>query len=107
RLRKVERGEMQATILALAGLRRLGLEARASGILEAAEMLPAVAQGAIGIEIRSGDTRVLDLLQPLRHAPTEVAVTAERGLLERLDGSCRTPIAALAVGRTFGRLRLD
>jgi hydroxymethylbilane synthase len=107
RLRKLERGEMQATVLALAGLRRLGLEARAAGVLDAAEMLPAVAQGAIGLEIRSGDTRMLELLRPLHHAPTGVAVTAERGVLERLDGSCRTPIAALAVGRTFGRLRLD
>jgi hydroxymethylbilane synthase len=107
RLRKLERGEMQATVLALAGLRRLGLEARASGILEAEEMLSAVAQGAIGLEIRTGDTRMLDYLKPLHHAPTGIAVTAERAVLERLDGSCRTPIAALAVGRTFGRLRLD
>ena len=107
RLRKLERGEVQATVLALAGLRRLGLESRAAAVLEPGEMLPAAAQGAIGIEVRSGDTRMHDLLKPLHHAPTGFAVAAERGVLERLDGSCRTPIAALAGGRTFGRLRLD
>lgn len=107
RLRKQERGEVQATILALAGLRRLGLEAKAAAILDASEILPAVAQGAIGVEIRIGDTRVHDLLAPLHHTPTGFAVAAERGVLEVLDGSCRTPIAALAVGRTFGRLRVD
>ncbi len=107
RLRKIESGVAQATLLALAGLRRLGLEAKASSILETAEMLPAVAQGAIGLESRIGDTRIRDLLAPLHHVPTGHCVTAERGLLAALDGSCRTPIAALAVTRTFGRLRLD
>ena len=107
RLRKFERGEVQATVLALAGLRRLGLEHKATAILDTADMLPAVAQGAIGLEIRVGDARMQDLIKPLHHPPTGVAVAAERGVLERLDGSCRTPIAALAVGRTFGRLRLD
>jgi len=107
RLRKVERGEVQATLLALAGLKRLGLDGKASAVLATEEMLPAVAQGAIGIEIRIGDSRVRDLLAPLNHAPTVRSVTAERALLAVLDGSCRTPIAALAVGRTFGRLRLD
>ena len=107
RLRKCERGDVDATILALAGLRRLGIEAKAAAVIEAGEMLPAVAQGAIGLEIRTDDSRLRDLLRPLDHAPTGIAVTAERAVLERLDGSCRTPIAALAVGRTFGRLRLD
>ena len=107
RLRKMEHGDVHATILALAGLRRLGLEHKAAAILEPGELLPAVAQGAIGIEIRADDTRVHDLLKPLHHAPTGFAVAAERGVLEVLDGSCRTPIAALATGRTFGRLRLD
>lgn len=107
RLRKLERGEVHATLLALAGLKRLGLEGKATSILATEEILPAVAQGAIGIETRTGDTRVRDLLAPLNHPPTARAVTAERALLEVLDGSCRTPIAALAVGRTFGRLRID
>lgn len=107
RLRKLERGEVQATLLALAGLKRLGIEGKASAVLPTEEMLPAVAQGAIGIETRIGDARVQELLAPLNHPPTARAVTAERALLAVLDGSCRTPIAALAVGRTFGRLRLD
>jgi hydroxymethylbilane synthase len=107
RLRKVARGEVNATLLALAGLKRLGLESKAAGILDATEMLPAVAQGAIGLETRTDDARVRDLLSRLHHVPTGHAVAAERGVLEMLDGSCRTPIAALAVGRTFGRLRLD
>ncbi len=107
RLRKLEHGDVQATILALAGLRRLGLEQRAAAVLDPGEMLPAVAQGAIGIEIRADDGRMRDFLKPLHHAATGFAVAAERGVLEVLDGSCRTPIAALASGRTFGRLRLD
>ncbi|HTY68529.1 MAG TPA: hydroxymethylbilane synthase [Alphaproteobacteria bacterium] len=107
RLRKLEHGDVQATILALAGLRRLGLEQRAAAVLDAGEMLPAVAQGAIGIEIRAEDGRMRDFLKPLHHTATGFAVAAERGVLEVLDGSCRTPIAALASGRTFGRLRLD
>jgi hydroxymethylbilane synthase len=107
RLRKLERGEVHATLLALAGLKRLGLEGKASAVLATEEMLPAVAQGAIGLETRIGDTRLQEILAPLNHAPTARAVTAERALLAVLDGSCRTPIAALAVGRTFGRLRID
>ena len=107
RLRKLEHGDVQATILALAGLRRLGLEQRAAAVLDAGEMLPAIAQGAIGIEIRAEDGRMRDFLKPLHHTATGFAVAAERGVLEVLDGSCRTPIAALASGRTFGRLRLD
>lgn len=107
RLRKFERGDVQATVLALAGLRRLGIEQKAAAVIEAEEMLPAVAQGAIGLEIRADDSRMQEFLRPLHHRSTGIAVAAERGVLERLDGSCRTPIAALAVGRTFGRLRLD
>jgi hydroxymethylbilane synthase len=107
RVRKVERGDVQATLLALAGLRRLSMDAKAVAVIETTEILPAAAQGAIGIEIRSNDQRMRDFLQPLHHAATGYAVAAERGVLETLDGSCRTPIAALAIGRTFGRLRLD
>ena len=107
RLRKLEHSDVLATILALAGLRRLGLEQRAAAILDPGEMLPAVAQGAIGVEIRADDDRMQDFLKPLHHTATGFAVAAERGVLEMLDGSCRTPIAALASARTFGRLRLD
>jgi hydroxymethylbilane synthase len=96
RLRKLDAGEVGATFLAMAGLVRLGLVAAASAALEPEEMLPAVAQGAIGIECRAGDVPVLDLLARLNHDPTMVRITAERAFLAALDGSCRTPIAALA-----------
>jgi len=96
RLRKLDSGEVDATLLAVAGLKRLGLLDRASGIIPADEMLPAVAQGAIGLERRADDRRLATLLAPLNHAATSVCVAAERGLLAALDGSCRTPIAALA-----------
>lgn len=96
RLAKLEAGEVDATLLALAGLRRLGLTDRITAVLEHEEMLPAVAQGAIGIEIRSADDATRALLAPLNCAATAARVTAERALLAMLDGSCRTPIAALS-----------
>jgi hydroxymethylbilane synthase len=107
RLAKVERGEVEATFLAYAGLRRLGKTEAVRAVLEPSEMLPAVAQGAIGIECRLADTRTRGFLAALDHAPSAIAVAAERGLLERLDGSCRTPIGALATLASGGRLRLD
>lgn len=96
RLRKLGEGAADATLLALAGLKRLGLAHVATQVFEADEMLPAVGQGAIGIVCRDGDAHVLEALAPLNHARTLERVTAERALLEVLDGSCRTPIAALA-----------
>lgn len=96
RLRKLEAGDVQATLLAMAGLIRLGLEGVVSKALEPEEMLPAVAQGAIGIECRADDAPVLELLARVNHAPTLACITAERAFLGALDGSCRTPIAALA-----------
>ncbi|MCH7711601.1 MAG: hydroxymethylbilane synthase [Proteobacteria bacterium] len=96
RIEKIERGEADATLLALAGLKRLGIAEGAGTVLETDEMLPAVGQGAIGIECRADDARVRDLIAPLNHAPTLTRVTAERAALAALDGSCRTPIAALA-----------
>ena len=96
RLAKLDAGEVDATLLALAGLRRLGLTDRITAVLEHEEMLPAVAQGAIGIEIRSADDATRALLAPLNCTATATRVTAERSLLAILDGSCRTPIAALA-----------
>jgi hydroxymethylbilane synthase len=96
RLRKLDAGECDATLLALAGLRRLGREDAATAILSPEEMLPAVAQGAIGVEIRADDTRARDRLLRVNDAATAICVTAERALLAALDGSCRTPIAALA-----------
>jgi hydroxymethylbilane synthase len=107
RLRRIAQGRAQATLLALAGLRRLGLIQHTRVVLPTEEMLPAAAQGAVGVECRADDTRVVDFLAPL-HSPTAGhEVTAERALLDGLGGSCRTPIAALGRDRTFGRLRLD
>lgn len=97
RLRKLAEGEVDAMLLALAGLRRLGMADRLTEVLEPEVMLPAVAQGAIGIETRSDDAATKGLLAAIACAATERRVTAERALLAALDGSCRTPIAALAV----------
>jgi hydroxymethylbilane synthase len=96
RLAKLAAGEVAATLLAVAGLRRLGLTDGITAVLEPEVMLPAVAQGAIGIEIRSDDDAIRALLLPLHCARTGVCVAAERALLAELDGSCRTPIAAHA-----------
>lgn len=96
RLRKLKEGAADATLLALAGLKRLGNEAVASGIIETDVILPAVAQGAVGLEIRKGDSRVEEAVAPLNHEPTASRVTAERAMLAALDGSCHTPIAGLA-----------
>ena len=96
RLAKLAAGVADATLLAAAGLNRLGMRARATSLLEVDEFLPAVAQGAVGIEIRDGEQRMEELLRPLSHAATEIAVEAERAFLARLDGSCRTPIAGFA-----------
>lgn len=96
RLKRLEEGGADATILALAGLQRLGLEARVTAAMPVEDMLPAVAQGAIAVEIRAGDAEAAGLLAPLNHPPTAIATTAERAFLARLDGSCRTPIAGLA-----------
>jgi hydroxymethylbilane synthase len=96
RLRKLEEGAADATLLAYAGLRRLGLEDRVTTLMETDEMLPAVAQGAIGVETREGDERMQGLLTALNDGDTAICVSAERAFLAVLDGSCRTPIAGLA-----------
>ena len=106
RLAKLETGNADATILAVAGLKRLGLAGHITAILSPDEMLPAPAQGVLAIEIRADDARVRNLLTPLDHAVTVACATAERALLAALDGSCRTPIAALAT-ITDGTLHLD
>jgi hydroxymethylbilane synthase len=105
RLRKVDAGEVDAIVLAGAGLRRLGLEARATEWLSVDVSLPAIGQGALGIEIRGADDATRLLLAPLQHADTAITVAAERGVMVALDGDCRTPIAAHAV-RDGGSLRL-
>jgi len=96
RLRKLDEGAADATLLALAGLKRLGLEAEATAILPLDQFPPAIGQGAIGIEARLDDTRTLDLLAPIAHCDTRIALETERAFLAALDGSCRTPIAGLA-----------
>jgi hydroxymethylbilane synthase len=96
RLRKLDAGEVDATILALAGLKRLGLEKHATRIMSSDEFLPAVAQGAIGIEARASDKHVRDALARIDHADTSAAVACERAFLAALDGSCKTPIAGHA-----------
>ena len=106
RLRKLEEGIVDATLLARAGLNRLGMADVATETLSIDQMLPAVAQGAVGVECRAGDRRVLDYLDPLACADTMACVTAERAVLAALDGSCRTPIAALATLRD-GRIELQ
>jgi hydroxymethylbilane synthase len=96
RLRKLAEGAAAATLLAMAGLRRLGLDAVARAPVPPEEMLPAIAQGAIGIEQRLGDESVAALLAPVHDADTGHRLAAERALLRGLEGSCRTPIAGLA-----------
>jgi hydroxymethylbilane synthase len=96
RMRKLDSGEVDATVLALAGLKRLGLADRATAVMSADEFLPAVGQGAIGIEIREDNNRVRDILARVDHEETSTAVACERAFLGALDGSCRTPIAGHA-----------
>lgn len=96
RLKKLQEGVVDATFLAYAGLRRLGVADVATSLVEQDDMLPAVAQGAIGIEIREGDARTAQLLDAINHPPTVLCVAMERVFLHELDGSCRTPIAGLA-----------
>ena len=96
RLRKLDEGEADAIVLALAGLRRLGLESRATRIMDAAEFLPAAGQGAIAIETREADAWTREAVARIDHADTSIAVAAERAFLAVLDGSCKTPIAAHA-----------
>ena len=96
RLRKLDAGEADATILALAGLKRLGLADQAAAVLGADEFLPAVGQGAIGIEARENNTGVRDILACIDHGETSTAVACERAFLGALDGSCKTPIAGHA-----------
>ncbi|ADH90094.1 porphobilinogen deaminase [Ancylobacter novellus DSM 506] len=96
RLSKVESGEFDGTLLALAGLTRLGMADKASALLDVADFLPAVGQGAVAIESRFGDIAVDALLVPVTCPATGLALRVERAYLGELDGSCRTPIGGLA-----------
>ena len=104
RLRKLREGEADATLLAFAGLKRLGKENVVTDLLSPDEMLPAVAQGAIGIERRSDDRDVEALLAPINDAISFSRVQCERAMLAVLDGSCRTPIAGYAEVNVAGGL---
>jgi hydroxymethylbilane synthase len=97
RLRKIESGDMDGTVLAVAGLKRLGLLAAASAVLEIDEFLPAAGQGAIAIETRADDKNMRALAAAIDHADTATALAAERAFLAALGGSCRTPIAGHAL----------
>jgi hydroxymethylbilane synthase len=97
RMQKLQDGVASATFLAMAGLNRLGMADMARCAIEPEEMLPAVAQGAIGIEQRTDDARVRSLLDAIHCTPTGLRVNAERAFLREMDGSCETPIAALAL----------
>jgi hydroxymethylbilane synthase len=96
RLSRVDDGTVDAVLLALAGLDRLGLAARATGVLDPAEILPAAAQGAVALVCRADDAPVRALLAQVHDAATGLCVDAERAMLAALDGSCQTPIGALA-----------
>ncbi|WP_260295717.1 hydroxymethylbilane synthase [Sedimenticola hydrogenitrophicus] len=97
RLRKLDEGEFDAIILATAGLKRLGFQQRISSYIETGESLPAIGQGAIGIECRSDDARVNALIRPLHDVETACCVRAERAMNHRLMGGCQVPIAGFAV----------
>lgn len=97
RMKKLEDGVAVATFLAMAGLNRLGMAHMARSAIETDEMLPAVAQGAIGVERRQDDAATAALVAAIHHKETGIRLTAERAMLARLDGSCETPIAGLAI----------
>lgn len=105
RLRKLDEGQYDAILLAAAGLKRLGFENRITAVLEPEESLPAVGQGALGIEIRSGNPELAALLAPLNDPETAACVLAERAMSRRLQGGCQAPIGGYAVVRD-GRLFL-
>lgn len=96
RLAKLDNGDFDAIILASAGLKRLGMADRIAASLTPEESLPAIGQGAIGIECRSEDAEVNEILQTLKDEPTTIRVTAERAMNERLNGGCQVPIAGYA-----------
>ena len=96
RLRKLDDGVVDATLLAIAGLKRMDMDGCATSVLDWDEMLPAVAQGAIGIQCRSDDEKSLRYLAALNHPETKSCVDCERAFLEALDGNCKTPIAGQA-----------
>ncbi|MGL1922458.1 MAG: hydroxymethylbilane synthase [Hyphomicrobiales bacterium] len=101
RLEKLSNGDVDATILAVAGLNRLGINEVMTHTIAASDMLPAVAQGAIGLEVRDNDVAMIKLLSAINCGESKAEINMERAFLAALDGSCRTPIAALA--QIFGQ----
>ncbi|MGQ1786210.1 MULTISPECIES: hydroxymethylbilane synthase [unclassified Saccharicrinis] len=99
RLQKMEDGYCDAMIMAAAGLKRLGLDKYITEVLEPAEFIPAVAQGAIAVETRAGDSGVNNVLQRINHMPTQQAVTAERAFMRSLEGGCQVPVGAYSTSR--------
>lgn len=96
RLGKLSGGELDCIILATAGLKRMGLEDRISQVIPTDKILPAIGQGALGLETRRDDARTIAVISFLNHEPTQVAVAAERAFLKELEGGCQVPIAGLA-----------
>ncbi|MEP5567084.1 MAG: hydroxymethylbilane synthase [Halioglobus sp.] len=106
RLRKLDEGQYDAIILASAGLIRLGFADRIADSISVDDSLPAGGQGAVGIELRTGDSEVLDLLQTVHHPLTAQRVSAERAMNQKLNGGCQVPIACFAEHLEDGQLRL-
>jgi hydroxymethylbilane synthase len=107
RVRKVHDGEFDATLLAAAGIVRLGLEDEVTEWLPLETMLPAPGQGALAVQCRAGDARFRELLAPIDDEPTRAATTAERAFLRALEAGCTAPVAAFAEPRTDGNVRLE
>ncbi len=107
RLRKMEQEGLDGILLAAAGLHRLGMEARITQYLEIEEMIPAPAQGVLALEVREGEGRLLSMLDALSDGETALAAEAERGFLQKISGSCRTPVGAACRKEPDGRWRLD
>jgi hydroxymethylbilane synthase len=103
RLKKLKEGQVDATILACAGLIRLGLKSEITATIDVEDMLPALGQGVLGVEIRSGNSALAEMIGKIDDQETAVAVACERAFLKELDGSCKTPIAGLGRIRS-GRL---
>ena len=107
RLAKVRDGELDAVVLAYAGLTRIGHADLVSEIFEPDDMVPAPGQGALAVECRADDSELVELLAAIDHPATRAAVTAERGLLAALEAGCSAPVGAYAVSEPAGRLRLE
>lgn len=107
RIRKLDEGQFDAIIVAVAGLNRLGFKHRIVEFLTPPHFIPAVGQGAIAIETRERDERVRNLLEPLEHAPTRIVIKAERAFLRNLGGGCQAPIAAHAIFLDDGKVHLQ